>query len=222
MPIQVEVWGDYACFTRPEMKTERVSYDVMTPSAARGLLESIYWHPGLRWVIECIHVCSPIRFTNIRRNEVKDVISARAVKSVMEKGKGIDELYLATTESIQQRAAMVLKDVHYVIDAHFDMTDKAAPGDNPGKFQDIIKRRLERGQCYSMPYLGTREFPAHFRRCQQLPPCPEELKGTRDLGWMLWDMDYTDPQDIKPKFFRAKLVDGAMDVPPPESGEVKM
>lgn len=222
MPIQVEVWGDYACFTRPEMKTERVSYDVMTPSAARGLLESIYWHPGLRWVIECIHVCSPIRFTNIRRNEVKDVISARAVKSVMEKGKGIDELYLATTESIQQRAAMVLKDVHYVIDAHFDMTDKAAPGDNPGKFQDIIKRRLERGQCYSMPYFGTREFAAHFARCTELPPCPEELLSERDLGWMLWDMDYTDPQDIKPKFFRAKLVDGAMDVPPPESGEVKM
>ena len=222
MPIQVEVWGDYACFTRPEMKTERVSYDVMTPSAARGLLESIYWHPGLRWVIECIHVCSPIRFTNIRRNEVKDVISARAVKSVMEKGKGIDELYLATTESIQQRAAMVLKDVHYVIDAHFDMTEKAAPGDNPGKFQDIIKRRLERGQCYSMPYFGTREFAAHFARCTELPPCPEELLGERDLGWMLWDMDYTDPQDIKPKFFRAKLVDGAMDVPPPESGEVKM
>lgn len=222
MPIQVEVWGDYACFTRPEMKTERVSYDVMTPSAARGLLESIYWHPGLRWVIECIHVCSPIRFTNIRRNEVKDVISARAVKSVMEKGKGIDELYLATTESIQQRAAMVLKDVHYVIDAHFDMTDKAAPGDNPGKFQDIIKRRLERGQCYSMPYFGTREFAAHFARCTELPPCPEELLGERDLGWMLWDMDYADPQDIKPKFFRAKLVDGAMDVPPPESGEVKM
>lgn len=222
MPIQVEVWGDYACFTRPEMKTERVSYDVMTPSAARGLLESIYWHPGLRWVIECIHVCSPIRFTNIRRNEVKDVISTRAVKSVMEKGKGIDELYLATTESIQQRAAMVLKDVHYVIDAHFDMTDKAAPGDNPGKFQDIIKRRLERGQCYSMPYFGTREFAAHFARCTELPPCPEELLGERDLGWMLWDMDYTDPQDIKPKFFRAKLADGAMDVPPLESGEVKM
>lgn len=222
MPIQVEVWGDYACFTRPEMKTERVSYDVMTPSAARGLLESIYWHPGLRWVIECIHVCSPIRFTNIRRNEVKNIINASKVKSVMEKGKGIDELYLATTESIQQRAAMVLKDVHYVIDAHFDMTDKAAPGDNPGKFQDIIKRRLERGQCYSMPYFGTREFAAHFARCTELPPCPEELLGERDLGWMLWDMDYTDPQDIKPKFFRAKLVDGAMDVPPPESGEVKM
>ena len=117
---------------------------------------------------------------------------------------------------------MVLKDVHYVIDAHFDMTDKAAPSDNPGKFQDIIKRRLERGQCYSMPYFGTREFAAHFARCTELPPCPEELLGERDLGWMLWDMDYTDPQDIKPKFFRAKLVDGAMDVPPPESEEVKM
>ena len=221
MPIQVEVWGDYACFTRPEMKTERVSYDVMTPSAARGLLESIYWHPGLRWVIECIHVCSPIRFTNIRRNEVKDVISARAVKSVMEKGKGIDELYLATTESIQQRAAMVLKDVHYVIDAHFDMTDKAAPGDNPGKFQDIIKRRLERGQCYSMPYFGTREFAAHFARCTELPPCPEELLGERDLGWMLWDMDYRDPENITPRFFRAVLRDGALDVPPWDSEEVR-
>ena len=168
MPIQVEVWGDYACFTRPEMKTERVSYDVMTPSAARGLLDSLYWHPGLRWVIDRIHVCAPIRFTNIRRNEVKDVISARRAKTVMEKGQG--ELYLAASESIQQRAAMVLRDVHYVIDAHFDMTDAAAPGDNPGKFQDMIKRRLEKGQCYSMPYFGTREFPAQFRRCTELPP----------------------------------------------------
>ena len=104
MPIQVEVWGDYACFTRPEMKTERVSYDVMTPSAARGLLDSLYWHPGLRWVIDRIHVCAPIRFTNIRRNEVKDVISARRAKTVMEKGQG--ELYLAASESIQQRAAI--------------------------------------------------------------------------------------------------------------------
>ena len=134
MAIQVEVWGDYACFTRPEMKTERVSYDVMTPSAARGLLESIYWHPGLRWVIDRIHVCAPIRFTNIRR---------------------------------------------------------------------------------------TREFPAQFRRCTELPPCPDELKGTRDLGWMLWDLDYSDPANITPKFFRASLVDGVMTVPPPNSGEVR-
>ena len=219
MAIQVEVCGEYACFTRPEMKTERVSYDCMTPSAARGLLESIFWHPGLRYVIDRIHVCAPICFTNIRRNEVKDTISARRVKTVME--RGTDELYLAAPESIQQRAAMVLRDVHYVIDAHFDMTKNAAPSDNPGKFQDIIKRRLERGQCYSMPYFGTREFSAHFRRCTELPPCPEELKGTRDLGWMLWDMDYSDPQNITPKFFRASLVDGVMTVPAPESMEVR-
>ena len=219
MAIRVEVWGDYALFTRPEMKTERVSYDVITPSAARGLLESIYWHPGMKWCIDRIHVCSPIRFTNIRRNEVKDTISARKVKTVMEKGQG--ELYLATPESIQQRAAMVLRDVHYVIDAHFDLTENAAPGDNAGKFQEIIKRRLERGQCYSMPYFGTREFPAHFRRCTELPPCPDELKGVRDLGWMLLDMDYTNPQNITPRFFRASLTDGVMVVPPWDSEEVR-
>ena len=219
MAIRVEVWGDYALFTRPEMKTERVSYDVMTPSAARGLLESIYWHPGMKWCIDRIHVCSPIRFTNIRRNEVKDTISARKVKTVMEKGQG--ELYLATPESIQQRAAMVLRDVHYVIDARFDLTENAAPGDNAGKFQDIIKRRLERGQCYSMPYFGTREFPAHFRRCTELPPCPDELKGVRDLGWMLLDMDYTNPQNITPRFFRVSLTDGVMVVPPWDSAEVR-
>ena len=219
MSVKIEVWGDYASFNRPEMKVERVSYDVMTPSAARGLLESIYWHPGMKWCIDRIHVCSPIRFTNIRRNEVKDTISARKVKTVMEKGQG--ELYLATPESIQQRAAMVLRDVHYVIDAHFDLTENAAPGDNAGKFQDIIKRRLERGQCYSMPYFGTREFPAHFRRCTELPPCPDELKGVRDLGWMLLDMDYTNPQNITPRFFRASLTDGVMVVPPWDSEEVR-
>lgn len=219
MAIQVEVWGEYACFSRCEMKTERVSYDCMTPSAARGLLESIYWHPGLRWRIDRIHVCSPIRFTNIRRNEVKDKINARSVKPVMERGAG--ELYLAAPESIQQRAAMVLRDVHYVIDAHFEMTDKAASGDNPGKFQDIIKRRLERGQCYSMPYFGTREFPAQFCRCTELPPCPKELEGRRDLGWMLLDMDYSEPENIVPRFFRAELADGVLVVPPWDSEEVR-
>ena len=144
MPISLEVWGDYACFTRPEMKTERVSYDIMTPSAARGLLESIYWHPGMRWVIDRIHVCAPIRFTNLRRNEVKSTISARSARTVMERGKG--ELYLTTSQDIQQRAAMLLRDVRYVIDAHFDITDQASDSDNAGKFQDIIKRRIRRGQ----------------------------------------------------------------------------
>lgn len=218
MSIKVEVWGPYACFSRPEMKVERVSYDVMTPSAARGLIEAIYWHPGMRWVIDRIRVCSPIRFTNVRRNEVKDTISARKVKQAMEKGTA--DLYMATPESIQQRAAMVLRDVHYVIEAHFEMTDKAAEGDNPGKFQDIMKRRLSRGQCYHQPCFGVREFPAGFRLCETPPPCPEELKGERDLGWMLLDLDYSDPENITPLFFRGILRDGVLEVPPLHNEEV--
>ena len=210
MSIRVEVWGDYACFSRPEMKVERVSYDVMTPSAARGLIEAIYWHPGMRWIIDRIYVCQPIQYTNIRRNEVKDTISARKVKKVME--GGTDDLYLATPDSIQQRAAMVLRDVRYVIEAHFEMTEKAVAGDNPGKFQDIMKRRLARGQFYYQPCFGVREFPAHFAPCQQIPLCPKELKGEKDLGWMLLDMDYSDPQDIRPMFFRAVLKDGVLEV----------
>lgn len=218
MAISLEVWGDYACFSRPEMKVERVSYDVMTPSAARGLLEAIYWHPGMRYVIDRIHVCAPIKTANVRRNEVKSTVSARSARTVMERGKGA--LYLATPEEIQQRATLLLRDVRYVIDAHFDMTDHAAPEDNPGKFQDILKRRILRGQCYHQPCFGCREFPARFRLCEQLPPCPEELRGERDLGYMLWDMDYTDPENITPLFFRAKLVDGVLNVPTRTSGEV--
>ena len=218
MPIRLEVWGDYALFTRPEMKVERVSYDVMTPSAARGILESIFWHPGLKYRIDRIHVCSPIRFTNLRRNEVKATVSARSARTVMERSTG--DLYLCTPENIQQRASMLLRDVHYVIEAHFDMTDRAAPGDNPGKFQDIIKRRVRKGQFYHQPYFGCREFPVNFKLCEQIPDCPESLKGERDLGWMLWDMDYTDPENIQPMFFRAVLRDGVLDVPTLESGEV--
>ena len=219
MSISLEVWGDYALFTRPEMKVERVSYDVMTPSAARGLIEAIYWHPGLKWVIDRIHVCAPIRFTNLRRNEVKSTISARTARTVMERGHG--ELYLCTSADIQQRASLLLQDVRYVIEAHFDMTDRAAPGDNAGKFQDIVKRRIQKGQFYHQPYFGCREFPAQFRWCQALPPCPDGLKGTRDLGWMLYDLDYTDPQNIRPRFFRGKLEDGVLQVPPWDSEEVR-
>lgn len=211
MAISLEVWGDYACFSRPEMKVERVSYDVMTPSAARGLIEAIFWHPGLRWQIDRIHVCVPIRFTNIRRNEVQDTIKASSIKKMMENGM---PSWIATPESIQQRAAMILRDVHYVIDAHFEMTDKAAPSDNPGKFQDIVTRRIEKGQFYHQPCFGMREFPAHFQTCKTVPPCPEELKGTKELGWMLLDMDYSDPENIRPQFFRAILQDGVLTVPP--------
>lgn len=209
--VSVEVWGDYALFTRPELSVERMSYDVMTPSAARGLLESIYWHPGMRYIIDRIHVLNPIRFTNVRRNEVKSKALASTMRRAITNGGELP--YLNTKEDIQQRASLVLTDVRYVIDAHFDLTDKAKPEDNPGKFKDIIKRRLERGQCYSMPYFGTREFPAHFKTA------PDEVlagfytdSGERDLGLMLYDMDYSDTSNITPLFFRAVMHDGVVRV----------
>lgn len=216
MSVKVEVWGDYACFSRPELKTERMSYDVMTPSAARGLLEAIYWHPGLRWVIDRIYVMQPIRFTGIRRNEVKSKISADNVRSAMSGGK--QEVYLCTSEDIQQRAATVLQDVRYVIEAHFVMTDQAAPSDNAGKFCDIMRRRLEKGQCYHQPCFGVREFPAQFRLWPggEIPTTGE----TRDMGMMLYDMDYSDLRNITPMFFRAALENGVLNVPAPESPEV--
>lgn len=205
MSMLIEVWGDYACFSRPEMKSERVSYDVMTPSAARGLVEAIYWHPGLKFTVDRIYVLSPIRFTNIRRNEVKATLLASAALSA---AKGGTPPVLYTTQEIQQRAAMVLQDVHYVIDCHFDMTDKAAPCDNPGKFQDILRRRLAKGQCYHTPYFGCREFPASFREWQGGTIPAIEL--TQDLGWMLYDMDYSDTANIKAQFFRARLDCGVL------------
>lgn len=218
MSVQLEVWGEYALFTRPEMKVERVSYDVMTPSAARGILEAIYWHPGMRWIVDRIYVRAPIRMSNVRRNEVKSVISGRNVKTVMEHGGAFP--YLVTSQEIQQRASMVLRDVRYVIEAHFEMTNRASPEDNPGKFQDIMTRRMEKGQCYHTPYFGTREFPVKFAPCREIPPCPEPLRGVIDLGYMLREMDYSDPQDIKPMFFRAVMRDGVIDVPTLDSGEV--
>ena len=210
MPVKVEVWGDYALFTRPELKVERVSYDVMTPSAARGLLDAIYWHPGMRWVIDRIFVLNPIRFTNIRRNEVSATLSASKARSVMTGGEG--ELYICTQDCIQQRAAMVLQDVRYVIEAHFVITDKATPADNEGKFCDIMRRRLEKGQCYHQPCFGTREFPAHFRPWQGGEPQTAYPNEDRELGFMLYDMDYSDSENISPQFFRAVLRRGVLDV----------
>ena len=205
--IQLEVWGPYALFSRPELKVERVSYDVPTPSAARGLVEALYFHPGLRWHIRKIYVLNPIRFVGVRRNEVASKISARNVRQAAQGGG--QPLYLAASQEIVQRASLLLQDVHYVIEAHFTMTDKAAPSDNPGKFQDIITRRMERGQCFHTPYFGCREFPAAFRRWPGGPiPAIDE---TRDLGLMLYDFDYADPQNITPTYFRARLEHGVLD-----------
>lgn len=210
MSILLEVFGEYAAFNRPELKTERMSYNVITPSAARGILDSLYWHPGMRWIVDKIYVLRPIKYTNIRRNEVKSKISARNVKSAMIGKKS--ELYIDTKSDIQQRAALVLKDVHYVIEAHFDMTDKANPSDNPGKFQDIIRRRIEKGQCYNQPYFGCREFPAHFRKweCDYIPTAYPN--STKELGLMLYDMDYSDKDNITPIFFNAVMKDGVIDL----------
>ena len=208
MSIRMEVWGEYAAFNRPEMKVERVSYDCPTPSAARGMIEAVYYHPGLKWIIDRIYVLNPIQFTNVRRNEVKSKGLASGAYAAMT-GKA-RELYIVTAQDIQQRAAMMLKDVHYVIEAHFEMTDRANPTDNPGKFQDIIKRRLRKGQCFTQPCLGTRECTAHFRLWEgnEIPTIQE----TRDLGFMLFDMDYSDPNNIQPMFFRAEMENGVIDL----------
>lgn len=218
MAVKVEVWGDYALFSRPELKVERMSYDVMTPSAARGLLEAIYWHPGLRWRVEKIHVLNPIRFASVRRNEVSAVLSGEDMRQLMKGGGRKD--YLATSACIAQRASLLLRDVRYVIEARFELTDKASPDDNEGKFLDIMRRRLDKGQCYHQPCFGCREFPANFRSWdgEAIPTAyPDE---DRDLGLMLYDMDYADPQNITPVFFKAKLEKGVLYVPPENSGEV--
>lgn len=209
--VRVKVWGDYALFTRPEMKVERCSYDVITPSAARGILEAIYWHPGLSWKIDRIHVIRPIQFTSVRRNEIKSTVSANNVLSAYNGAK--KELFISSKTDIVQRASLLLKDVEYVIDAHFDMTGKANDSDNPGKFKDIIMRRLRRGECYHTPYFGCREFPVNFCLYGE-----EEVHGAyeaveeKDLGYMLYDMDYSDPEDIQPMFFRAVMRRGVVDL----------
>lgn len=207
MSVKVEVWGEYACFTRMEFKSERYSYDVPTPSAARGILESVYWHHGLCYKIDRIYVMKPIRFINIKRNEIEHKISKDSIeKEVYGKGAA----YIDRTKEAKLRSTTMLRDVHYVIEAHFEMTDEANETDNPGKFQDIIKRRVRKGQMFSQAYLGTRECTAHLRLWEGGKI--ETIKETRDLGFMLYDMDYSNPKDIQPMFFHAKMKDGVLDL----------
>lgn len=205
--IKLEVWGDYALFTRPEMKVERVSYDVITPSAARGIIEAIYWKPAIKWVIDKIYVCNQIEFTNIRRNEVSSKISVRDINSVISGGK--KALYLDVDSDRQQRASMVLKNVRYVIEAHFELTDRAEQNDTVEKHYNIILRRIKKGQFYHMPCLGCREFPANFALFEQEKVQTNNI--TDDLGYMLYDMDFG-KEEINPKFFRANMVAGVIDV----------
>lgn len=207
--IKVETWGDLALFSRPEMKVERVSYDVITPSAARGLIEAIYFKPAIKWHIDRIHVCNPIEFTNLRRNEVKSKILASSAKAAMEGRGSVSPIYTST--DIQQRASLLLKNVRYVIDAHFELTDQAGESDTVEKHYNIALRRLRNGQCFYQPYFGCREFTANFRLYEEEQGESRCIEN-RDLGYMLYDMDFSDPNDIKPMFFRAIMKDGIIDL----------
>lgn len=219
--IRLLTWGDRACFTRPEMKVERVSYDVITPSAARGILEAIHWKPAIRWVVDSIQVLKPIRFESIRRNEVGGKLSAASVSKAMKAGS-VDGLCNVIEEDRQQRAATILRDVAYVITAHFDLTPAAGSDDTEGKHLDIFNRRARKGQYFHSPCLGNREFPASFQLLEADEPAPSpaaSLLGACDLGWMLHDIDFAD--GMTPHFFRAQMQDGLIQVPPFKGGEVK-
>jgi len=209
----IEVSGPFACFTRPEMKVERVSYDVMTPSAARAIFEAILWKPAIRWQVEKIEVLNPIRWINLRRNEVGSKVSARTVRTALKKGKG--SLCLYVEDDRQQRAGLFLRDVKYRLYADFEILDRS-DGNTPVKFAEMFRRRASRGQCFNQPYLGCREFSASFRLVDpdhEFTDTPDDLKGDRALGWMLYDLDYSEPLNPMPRFFDARLVDGVLHVP---------
>ena len=208
--VKLRVRGSRACFTRPEMKVERVSYDVMTPSAARGILEAIHWKPAIRWVIDTIHVLNPIRFESIRRNEVGSKISETNIKRAMKTGS-VDGLNLYADEDRQQRAATILRDVSYVIEAHFEMTSQKGAGDTPAKHHEMFARRAEKGQCFHQPCLGMREFPAEFEPWEGGSSKPHvDLMKSIDLGWMLYDLEFGPAKT--PVFYRPIMIDGLIDV----------
>lgn len=218
--VKLHVWGDYACFTRPEMKVERVSYDVITPSAARGILEAIHWKPAICWVIDRIHVLKPVRFESIQRNELKECkVSTRTVSSAI-KNKTTTSLGVYIEDERTQRATTLLRNVGYVIEAHFELTNKASSEDSIGKHLDIFNRRARKGQYFHHPCLGNREFPAYFSLIENEDDFPQSelTTASKDLGWMLHDIDFAN--GAEPKFFRAELKDGIIDVPPFQSSGV--
>lgn len=220
--VRLHVWGERALFTRPETKVERYSYDAITPSAARGILESIHWKPAIRWIVDRIHVLKPVRYESIRRNEVGHKISAATAQRAMNAGS-LEGLATIVEDDRQQRAATILKDVAYVIDAHFEMTPKAGPDDAEGKHLDMFNRRAAKGQCFHRPCFGVREFPADFAPFEGREPQPDVALLTpewrdRDLGLMLLDIDFAAGRT--PKFFRARMRKGVIEVPRLESQEV--
>ncbi|HBS29051.1 MAG TPA: type I-C CRISPR-associated protein Cas5 [Phycisphaerales bacterium] len=224
-PLRVHVWSDLALFTRPEMKVERVSYDAPTPSAARGVLEAIYWKPQVRWVVERIIVLNPIRYLSVRRNEVGSKIPAGSVSRAM--ASGVGALGLFVEDERQQRASTFLRDVAYIFEARIEVLDpserdgtRMTPQAALAKHADCFNRRLERGQCFHRPYLGTRECACDFAPAPDpIPARPEELRGKRDLGFMLHDIDFDN--NMTPRLFRATMEDGVIEVPSFHGPEVR-
>jgi len=207
----LEVSGPFACFTRPEMKVERVSYDVMTPSAARAVFEAILWKPAIQWRVRRVEVLRPIRWINLRRNEVSAVASTRAAQQAMAVGKG--SLGISVEEERQQRAGLFLRDVAYRVHAEMALTEVGGDAAEFGKYAAIFERRAAKGQCVNQPYLGCREFAADFRLIEDPVASSPPLGESRQLGWMLHDMDFSDPIDPKPRFFNAQMVAGVIEVP---------
>jgi CRISPR-associated protein Cas5d len=206
----LEVSGPFACFTRPEMKVERVSYDVMTPSAARSIFEAILWKPAIRWRVHRIEVLKPIRWINLRRNEVSAVVSTRNVQQAMAVGSGQLALYIE--DERQQRAGYFLRDVAYRI--HADLSLALGCNEPLMKYTEMFTRRATKGQCVNQPYLGCREFAAAFSLVSPDAPDVPPIGDTRELGWMLHDLDFTHPSDPQPRFFNAKMAKGVIEVPP--------
>ena len=234
----IEVKGDLACFTRPEMKVERVSYDVITPSAARAIFEAILWKPAIRWQVTRIEVLKPIQWTNFRRNEVSSVVSAANVKQAMNDSSRPLRIILIEDDR-QQRAALLLRDVAYRLHARLNLQDDSKhkhryphlrredTGDNENsyaKFAEMFKRRARKGQCFHQPYLGNREFPASWRLVESLHEEPKAIRLEQDqpLGWMLYDLDYSNANSPAPLFYNPTLTtDGSIMVPAPNSKEVR-
>lgn len=206
----LEVSGQFACFTRPEMKVERVSYDVITPSSARSIFESVLWKPAIRWQVHRIEVLKPIRWINLRRNEVSAVVSTRNVQQAMALGSGTLGMYIE--EERQQRAGYFLRDVAYRI--HADLSLAPHSGEPLVKYTEMFTRRANKGQCVNQPYLGCREFAADFKLIANDAPPAVTNGENRELGWMLHDLDFTNPSDPLPRFFNAKLINGVVQVPP--------
>lgn len=231
----LEVSGPFACFTRPEMKVERVSYDVITPSASRAIFEAILWKPAIMWRINRIAVLAPIRWVSVRRNEVGKIASPRS--------KGI-----FIEDERQQRAGLFLRDVRYRLHGEFVFippekrgkirnpvpewlkdTEESGPppsadfraDETEAKYAAMFERRARRGQHFHQPYLGCREFAASVRLIDPSSEPATPIAETRDLGWMLYDLDFSDPENVRPLFFRPRLNAGVIEVPAPNSPEVR-